>query len=408
MSARHSFRTRLAVQTMLVAGVVLAAFGAASWWYARQQLARDLDLRITESARRLWPRFTPRTTTADFAEAVQGANIAVIVHANGENGRQIFTNNPALAKVAQPFLDRLPNRAAVDAAVEDLERRGLRPPGRDRPPDWDGPPDRQPPLGRGPTGAFRLQGMPEIREPVFFTVTSADGDWRFGAFSNPHYTVFAGSSLRDFHTEVRRAAWWYTAAGALGLALAGIGAWWTSRRAMRPLDRIVVTARHLTASDLDRRIPTGPHDDREFSQLIAVLNGMMDRLQISFQQAARFTADASHELKTPLSVMQVTLHDALRRTDAGSSEHAELESLARECARLKSITQSLLLLSQADAGKLPLTREKYDLSADLTRDWWKTRTQSANKPACTANTTSRPAFASTPTAGSCATSSKIS
>ena len=133
---------------------------------------------------------------------------------------------------------------------------------------------------------------------------------------------------------------------------------------MRPLDRIVATARHLTASDLSRRIPSGPRDDHEFSQLIAVLNGMMDRLQISFEQAARFTADASHELKTPLAVMQVTLHDSLRR---GALGHEEIESLARECARLKSITHSLLLLSQADAGKLPLTRERYDLSHDLAR-----------------------------------------
>ena len=206
--------------------------------------------------------------------------------------------------------------------------------------------------------------MPEIREPVFFTLKTADGGWRFGAFSNPHYTVFAGRSLRDFHAEARRAAWWYAAAGALGLGLAGIGAWWTSRRAMRPLDRIVATAQRLTASDLSHRIPSGPRDDREFSQLIDVLNGMMNRLQTSFEQAARFTADASHELKTPLAVMQVTLHDSLRR---GALGHEEVESLARECARLKGITHSLLLLSQADAGKLPLTRERYDLSRDLAR-----------------------------------------
>ena len=209
--------------------------------------------------------------------------------------------------------------------------------------------------------------MPEIREPVFFTVKTADGGWRFGAFSNPHFTLFAGLALRDFHADARRAAWWYAAAGALGLGLAGIGAWWTSRRAMRPLDRIVATAQHLTASELDRRIPSGPRDDREFAQLIDVLNGMMDRLQTSFEQAARFTADASHELKTPLAVMQVTLHDALRRSTAGTGAHDELESLARECARLKGITHSLLLLSQADAGKLPLTRERYDLSRDLAR-----------------------------------------
>ena len=77
-----------------------------------------------------------------------------------------------------------------------------------------------------------------------------------------------------------------------------------------------------------------------------------------------FRSDASHELKTPLSVMQVTLHDSLRR---GALGHEEMESLAREFARLKGITHGLLLLSQADAGKLPLTRERYDLSRELAR-----------------------------------------
>ncbi len=353
MSARHSFRTRLAVQTMLVAGVVLAAFGAASWWYARQQLARGVDVRITEAARRMWTRLAPRTRPEEFPDAIQGMTAAVVILSNDRRGELMFASNPALAKDTAPFLEALPGRELLNAARDELDRRGLRPPERDGPPG-----------GRGPERVLRRPIMPEIREPVFFTVKTADGGWRFGAFSNPHYTLFTGLSLRDFQADARRAAWWYAAAGALGLALAGIGASWTSRRAMRPLDRIVATARHLTATDLDRRIPSGPRDDREFSQLIDVLNGMMDRLQTSFEQAARFTADASHELKTPLAVMQVTLHDSLRRGTVGQDE---LESLARECARLKSITHSLLLLSQADAGKLPLTRERYDLSADLAR-----------------------------------------
>ena len=365
MSAGHSFRTRLAVQTMIVAGVVLAAFGAASWWYARQQLSRDVDVRIAESARRLWTRLSPRTTPEEFPDAMQGVNLAVLVLFNDHDARQIFTNNPALASDPAPFLAFMPDHDLLENARAELDRRGLRPPDRGGPPNRNGPQDREgPPGGRGPENVLRRPMMPEIREPVFFTIEPLDGGWRFGAFSNPHFTVFAGLSLRDFHAEARRAAWWYAAAGALGLGLAGIGAWWTSRRAMRPLDRIVATAQRLTASDLDRRIPSGPRDDREFAQLTQVLNGMMDRLQISFEQAARFTADASHELKTPLSVMQVTLHDSLRR---GALGHDEVESLARECARLKSITHSLLLLSQADAGKLPLSRERYDLSRDLAR-----------------------------------------
>ena len=362
MKSRHSFRTRLAVQTMLVAGVVLAVFGAASWWYARQQLARGVDVRIAEAAHRIWSRITPRTTPAEFAEAMLDTNASALVFSNEPDRALIFTSNPVLSQHAAQLRAFLPDPELLDNARAELDRRGIRRPERDGPPG-----DEPPPWARGPENGFRRPVMPEIREPVYFTINSANERWRFGAFSSPNLTLFTGIDLGEFHAAARRAAWWYAAAGALGLALAGIGAWWTSRRAMRPLDRIVATARHLTATELDRRIPSGPRDDREFAQLIGVLNGMMDRLQTSFEQAARFTADASHELKTPLSVMQVTLHDALRRGTAGTAAHDELESLARECARLKGITHSLLLLSQADAGKLPLTRERYDLSADLAR-----------------------------------------
>ncbi len=356
--SRRSFRTRLAVQTMLVAGVVLAIFGAGSWWFARRQLARTVDLRLTESTRRLWSALTPRSTEADFRRAVRGvfgespelsATPAVIVKLNDTAATLLFsTSNPPAADDAT-LRRYLP---LGDPGIATRPEGALR--GR---PALGGP---------GDPGTRRPQ-MPELRPPVFFTEKSARGEWRFGAFANPHYTVFVGLSLHDFYSEARRLAGWHAAAAALGLALAGLGAWWTSGRATRPLARVITTAEQLTASAFDRRIPAGPHDDREFSQLIAVLNATMDRLQASFQQAARFTADASHELKTPLAVMQATLHDALRESPPGTPEHERLESLARESARLKGITQSLLLLSQADAGKLPLTRECYDLSADLAR-----------------------------------------
>ena len=162
-------------------------------------------------------------------------------------------------------------------------------------------------------------------------------------------------------------AWWYVGAGTLGLVLAGFGALWTSKQAMRPLERVVSTAQRLTASDLAERIPVQRDDNREFAQLIDVLNGMMQRLEGSFQQAVRFTADASHELKTPLAIMLAELDDAVRHAEPGSVEHERFVSLFTEASRLKQITQSLLLLSQADAGRLPTHPETYDLSLDLER-----------------------------------------
>jgi two-component system heavy metal sensor histidine kinase CusS len=260
---------------------------------------------------------------------------------------------------------------------------------------------------RGRATRFRPQ-MPMVRDPVMFTARSRGVDWRWGAFSNPHYTMFVGLSLREFYADVNRMGTWYAGAAVIALALAGLAALWTSKRAMKPLERVVTTAHRLTASDLAERIPLSRDDDREFAQLIAVLNEMMQRLEGSFQQAVRFTADASHELKTPLAVMLASLDDALRHTQPGSAEHERFASLFEEATRLKTITQSLLLLSQADAGRLPTHPETYDLSADLSRlieDGEILCEAAESHPAARDRTKPSPCM---PTAPSCARSSKTS
>ena len=343
---RPSFRLRLAIHTMIVAGILVAASGAAAWLYAQQLLTRNLDLRATDSARRLWTQLTPRHGNAEMreaagavfgTEALENGTIAVVAQSHSADFPVIYASEESLGN---GFPDHLPSGDSIITSLDDSSG-----------------PERTPPAQRG--RLLRPQ-MPEIRPPSYFTVIRNDGEWRYTALSSPRYTVFVGISTREFYAEVRHAAWSFAAAGVTGLLLAGLGAWWHAGRAMRPLQRVVATAEKLNVAELGERLSTTKQDDREFAQLIAVLNEMMDRLQQSFQQAARFTADASHELKTPLAVMQATLQDALQ-----SGEPPQVEVLLTEVSRLKSITQSLLLLSQADAGKLPLHLERYDLSAEL-------------------------------------------
>jgi signal transduction histidine kinase len=343
---RPTFRLRLAIHTMIVAGVLVAASGAAAWWYAQRLLARNLDLRVSDSARRLWTQLTPRHGNAEMREAastvfctefLDQGKISVVVQSHTPGFPVIYRSMEGLAR---GFPDHLPSGHGVITSPEDSAA-----------------PERTPSAQRG--RLLRPQ-MPEIRQPSYFTDTRADGQWRYTALSSPRYTVFVGLSTREFYAEARQAAGSFAAAGVAGLMLAGLGAWWHAGRAMRPLQRVVARAENLSVAELGERLPTMEKDDREFAQLIAVLNGMMERLQASFQQAARFTADASHELKTPLAVMQATLNDSLR-----SGEPPPVEELLAEVSRLKSITQSLLLLSQADAGKLPLQHEVYNLSTEL-------------------------------------------
>lgn len=397
-SNTRSFRVRLALQTMLVAGVLVAAVGAAAWWYTGRVLERAVDDRIVAPAQRVWSRIDPRTTDEEFkaiADLVFGTSPsqeapAALLVKEHQQGRTLFASPNAPKDLDEQFRLQFPSEEDIRNSPPDSPG----PPPRRRPPPQDGggfdeilglpprpdfgagrdgppPGDREggfdgPPGGRGGHLPFRPQ-MPLVREPVLFTARSTAGDWRFGAFSSPQYTLFIGLSLTDYYAELNRMARWFAAMGLLGLTLAGLGALWTSKRAMRPLERAIRTAQRLTASDLAERIHLSRDDDREFAQLIDVLNGMMERLQSSFQQAVRFTADASHELKTPLAVMLADLDDAVRHATPGSPEHERFLSLFEEANRLRQITQSLLLLSQADAGRLPTHPEVYDLGADLAR-----------------------------------------
>ncbi len=101
----------------------------------------------------------------------------------------------------------------------------------------------------------------------------------------------------------------------------------------------------------------------EFSRLVDVINDMLDRLEKSFKQAVRFSADAAHELKTPLTILQGMLDDAVQHAATGSDEQRSYGALIEEVQRLKAIVQKLLILSHADAGQLALNLEPVDVSA---------------------------------------------
>ncbi len=151
---------------------------------------------------------------------------------------------------------------------------------------------------------------------------------------------------------------WWTYAIILPLTLAFLagGARWLYGKALKPVDDIVAAAEHITADRLEQRLPTsGNHD--ELGNLTTVLNRMIDRLQQSFEQARRFSADASHELKTPLTIIRGELEIALRSGEIPHGVERTMLDLLEETGRLIHIVEGLLLLSQADAGKFPVGTE---------------------------------------------------
>lgn len=126
-----------------------------------------------------------------------------------------------------------------------------------------------------------------------------------------------------------------------------------SRIALQPVRAIQETANRIRVDHLSERIPV-PNTRDEISDLARLLNRMFDRLEASFGQVRRFTAEASHELKTPLSLVKLQAEKLLTRGDLTPEQESAVSEQLEEIARLNTIIENLLLLAKAEAGALPL------------------------------------------------------
>ena len=145
--------------------------------------------------------------------------------------------------------------------------------------------------------------------------------------------------------------------------LAAVGGYRITRSAFRPISRMAETAERITSGeDLQERIETGKDRD-ELARLGHTMNGMLSRLQDSFENERQFTSDVSHELRTPLAVIRSQCEYALFG-QAGEEEQQEaLRSIYRQANRMSSMVSQLLLLSRADRGTFRLEKRPVDLSA---------------------------------------------
>ena len=148
------------------------------------------------------------------------------------------------------------------------------------------------------------------------------------------------------------------------LIVIAIGGRWVAQQALAPVEAISQAAARITVQNMDQRLPV-PETADEIAELIAILNAMLDRLQRSFEQSIRFSAEASHHLKTPLSVLRAGIEEILTDPDTPAKQQARADALLHQIHQLTSIAENLLLLARADAGRLELHRERFDLSEVL-------------------------------------------
>lgn len=149
-------------------------------------------------------------------------------------------------------------------------------------------------------------------------------------------------------------------------ALLGAISWWLIHRSLAPVVKLTEAAEHIHEDSLHRRLPLQGTGD-ELDRLTSVLNDMTSRLETSFARIREFTLHASHELKTPLTILRSGFESSLCRSDLSEPMRDQIINWMDEVDRLNRVVSGLTLLTQADAGQVTLHSEEVSLQ-DLLRD----------------------------------------
>jgi heavy metal sensor kinase len=173
--------------------------------------------------------------------------------------------------------------------------------------------------------------------------------------------VQVARSLEAFDHELAELLMALLIAGPVGLVLTTGGGYFLARTALAPVERMTSAANEIDAAKFHQRLAVVNPDD-ELGRLGNTINGMLDRLERSFDEMRRFTADASHELRTPLAVIRNEAEVALGHPLDDVEKQELLGNILEECQRLTWTTDQLLTLCRQDAGVTQLPSESVDFA----------------------------------------------
>lgn len=354
----HSFRLRVAVLSALLSGIALAGFGLFAWWVVYDIKVNQIKLDVVSYAERESRRRQPPDFWQHFETQVLPSTLGVhnpqhlLLLIQDGAGNEVYRSAHW-----SNHLDS--TKFHWQSFPQPSRQEPFPPPPSDAPPFDARPPDAPPPFGDRPE-------PPHEHPPVSSLLTLNDHGttWHIGLASSSRGRVAIAVNVATIQKDmavIRNSFLW---AMPMALILIGLGAWFISGRALRPVNRLVESVRNVTAQGLHQRVPP-IREAREFEALVLGFNAMLERLQASFHQASRFSADAAHELNTPLTILQGQIEHAMNQAEAGSPIQTSLGIILDEVRRLSSILRKLLLLSKADAGKLRLKLTPFDLSSAL-------------------------------------------
>ena len=315
---RWGFRTRLTLWHAAATTVVLVLVAVAADWY----LTRSVFARLDEAL-------------ASIAETEAGSALDNPAGVHLHDVDVLTTTDPGRIDRLDKFVQIVDTRGAVLLRSRTLGSAAL------------------------PVSAAVVAGL-RRGETVVETSQLADGEpVRLltlpvrvnGAFP---YAIQVGAPLRPTYAVMRAARVLIWGRSALVLAVVIVTGAILARRALRPVVSIVRMAQGIGQDIGGRRLPH-PGTADEIGQLVSTLNDMLARLEHSLEVHRRFTADAAHELRSPLSRLRSELEIALRQTRSAAQYQDVIRSGLDEAVRMTDLTVALLTLARLDAGEVPVS-----------------------------------------------------
>lgn len=325
----ESLRLRIQIWHGLLLAVTLIGLALAAYRYQAADAMRRVDDELREHGRVVRDMFAP-PRRLNGSQSLQG-------------GPQEF-RPPGLRASVFDWTDKSGFYYAAWRPDGSLQARS-----NNAPADIAKPPRVPPRGGRNgggePFNARRTRGL--LREAFMF---APGGE-----------CLLVGRSMESEQAALRGYMRWLIAIFSSVLALGLAVGWWITTSAIRPIGFIVSTAKQIALGELSERIPIRQKNS-ELGRLSAVLNETFSQLEESFARQSRFTADAAHELRTPVSIILTQAQHALTRERDAATYKQTLEACVSAARRLRQLTESLLELTKLDAGVMPLNLEECDLA----------------------------------------------
>lgn len=316
----RSIRARLALWYTAVLGLMLVALAAVAYVVLVRALAARTD-----------------ATLADVSNAVRTSLL-------GERA-EVASDSLAIAGTLEEFRFRDLTVAVYDPAGRLVPSPHTAPAGSVVAPSER---DVLAALHRRPAG-WEITTVPDSEGGVRVQLTQV-------TLPGGRYTIALSQSLHGVRELGEDALTALLAAIPLALVIAGAGGWFLATRALAPVVLMSDRAARIGAGNARERLPiANPHD--ELGHLAAVFNALLERLGGALEQQRRFMADASHELRTPVSIVRAEADVSLARAERPEAEYRDALTVVRvEAGRLTRLVNDLFLLARADAGEYPIRR----------------------------------------------------